>query len=131
MRESMKEGVSAQGCLKCGKCCEMLGSPPFLQRSEEHEIPFAREYPVDYLDMPEDIPAELRWEFQGYIALVRAGLAIDRNGEKLPCFWWDAHTKSCEHYRYRPRVCRDFYCGEARKETGESSESGAQEELLR
>ena len=92
----------------------MLGYPPFLQQLEEQGVDGVDECPVDYLDMPEDIPAALRWEYQGYVAAVRAGQAIDRSGEKLPCFWWNAEAKSCKHYQYRPRVCRDFYCGKAR-----------------
>ncbi len=114
MNKAIKDAASEPDCRKCGKCCEMLGCPPFLQQLEEQGVHGVNECPVDYLDMPEDIPAELRWEYQGYVAMVRAGRAIDRSGEKLPCFWWDAETKSCKHYQYRPRICRDFYCGEAR-----------------
>ena len=110
----MKDVVSEPDCRKCGKCCEMLGYPPFLQQLEERGVHGGNEHPVDYLDMPEDIPAKLRREYQGYVAAVRAGRTIDRSGEKLPCFWWDAETKSCTHYQYRPRVCRAFSCGKAR-----------------
>ena len=131
MRESMKEDVSAQGCRKCGKCCEMLGSPPFLQRLGQQGIPIVRESLVAYHDMPEDIPAGLRWEYQGYMAAVRVGRAINRRDEKLPCFWWDVQTKVCRHYRYRPKVCQDFYCGESRKETGDASGNASQAELTR
>lgn len=97
----------------------MLGSPPFLERLQDQGLPLAEGYAVDYFDMPEDTPADLRWEYQGYIAAVRAGRAIDRVSERLPCFWWDVQKKSCKHYPYRPRVCRLFYCTKARKGIGE------------
>ncbi len=93
----MKDVVSETDCRKCGKCCEMLGYPPFLQQLEERGVHGGNEHPVDYLDMPEDIPAKLRWEYQGYVAEVRTGRAIDRSGEKLACFWRNAETKSCKH----------------------------------
>ncbi len=114
MNKPTKDAVSALSCRKCGKCCKMLGCPPFLQQLEEQGVHGVNECPVVYLDMPEDIPAKLRWEYQGYVAAVRTGQAIDRSGEKLPCFWWDAEAKLCNYHRYRPRVCRDFFCGEAR-----------------
>ena len=110
----MKDAVSEPDCRKCGKCCKMLGRPPFLQQLEEQGAHDVNECPVVYLDMPDDIPAELRGEYQGYMEAVRTGRAIDRNGEKLPCFWWNDKTESCKYYQYRPRVCRDFYCGGAR-----------------
>jgi Fe-S-cluster containining protein len=101
----------------------MLGSPPFLEREQEQGVHSVLGHVVDYHDMPDNIPTDLRWEHQRYVEAVRAGQALDRSSERLPCFWWDAQKKSCRHYQYRPKVCRDFYCGKARKATAESGEA--------
>ena len=119
----MDQQVPVSGCRKCGKCCRMLGSPPFLERLQEQGVPFALGHTVDYLDMPEDIPANLRWEYQGYMAAVRAGRAVDRSSERLHCFWWDSQNRFCKHYRYRPKVCRVFYCAKVSKRIAETREA--------
>jgi Fe-S-cluster containining protein len=36
--------------------------------------------------------------------------------EALPCFWLELETKRCKHYKYRPEVCRDHFCGQSLEE---------------
>jgi len=91
----------------------MLGSPPFLRNVQEQGDSVAPDRMAEYLDIPDDIPPRLLWEYYGYMAAVQSGQAIDRSGERLPCFWWNPQKKSCRHYRYRPKICRVFYCAKA------------------
>ena len=48
-----------------------------------------------------------------------------RYDESKPCLWYDAVTRRCKHYEFRPEICREFGVGgegclRMRKEAGVS-----------
>ena len=96
-------------CRRCGECCERVGRPPFVPSSWDHG---ENKWLAENLDMPKNTPESLRREFETYMAAVFANRTVDRAGEGLPCFWWDAGTKSCKHYPYRPTICREYQCSD-------------------
>ena len=98
------ECAAMNGCSKCGACCRHLGSPPFLATGAPDENGCL----TDFQHEP-TMPAELIAEVSNYRRALGAG-GPDRGAEELPCFWYDAATKRCKHYRWRPNVCRDYLC---------------------
>lgn len=75
-------------CEGCGKCCQKMGLPPFL------------EYELDSL--PEDLRNELE--------LVKI-IDPERDEGGQPCIWLDLDTKRCINYKHRPFVCEEFQVG--------------------
>lgn len=75
-----------------------MGYPSYVLETDDHP---AEEH---WLSLPEN----LRQELDHYIAADQAPPAGQLDG---PCFWFDQETRSCKHYDYRPRVCRDFAVG--------------------
>lgn len=70
-------------CKGCGACCDSQGVPPITHK----------------LDRPR-IPAEL-------LAEIDASWS-ERAGKQMPCLWFNVRTGECQHYEYRPEVCRQF-----------------------
>lgn len=88
-----------ESCEGCGLCCEGIGSPVVLYASRpgfEHHHPFR---PVD---LPAPLVEEIDFHFAG---LVRGQEPLEQ------CLWYDANTRGCQHYEYRPQVCRDYELG--------------------
>jgi Fe-S-cluster containining protein len=54
--------------------------------------------------LPDWLEAELRADVERF---KREGWPIGK-----PCMWYDAETRRCKHYEYRPETCRDFEVGE-------------------
>jgi uncharacterized protein len=72
-------------CANCGECCSRQGTPPFLHTPD---------------DRP---PPHLEWDIDQH---------ADRYDRGLPCLWYSVETKRCNHYEFRPLVCREFTPGE-------------------
>lgn len=91
MTEPIDPPLSCDGC---GVCCEEQGLPP--------------EYAVPALLL--HIPEALRNEIALHQEEERqAGRTRHERG--LPCIWYDAETKKCRHYEYRPDICREVPIG--------------------
>ena len=75
-------------CDDCGACCMLTPVPPF-QPGEE---------------IARDVPDEL-------LTPIHERIAADQQFELIPCVWYEADTKKCSHYEYRPKACRDFEMG--------------------
>lgn len=71
-------------CDNCGACCSQQGTPPFG---------------LDFDDLPDD----LKWDRWAH---------ANRYDLGLPCLWYDAETRRCQHYDHRPLACREFVAGE-------------------
>jgi Fe-S-cluster containining protein len=82
-----------------------MGNPPGFGPILEH-FPDSEDY-QDWMALPE----ELRSELLTYFADVRSGKIKDRSVLEMPCLWYDAETRRCKHYQYRPSVCREFEVG--------------------
>lgn len=87
-------------CDDCGACCQVVTSPPFYHVFEE-----VGEEAWDRLQRERP---ELLNE------LLADNRARQANGGPFygtPCLWYDAQTKQCRHYQYRPLACRQFEVG--------------------
>jgi Fe-S-cluster containining protein len=88
-------------CDGCGACCLVVTSPPFYQVF--HEI-------------GEDAWERLRWKRPDLLAELQAAAQARRaRGDPdygTPCLWFDAESRRCRHYDYRPLACREFEVGE-------------------
>jgi Fe-S-cluster containining protein len=99
-------------CDGCGACCLVVTLPPFRREFEGGG---------------EDAWQRLTWERPELCAALlaeerarRAASALDYGS---PCLWYDASTRRCRHYEYRPRACREFQvggidCRDARRRSG-------------
>jgi uncharacterized protein len=99
-------------CRGCGACCEYVGAPPGYQfaYAEEDEIPPGW-WQTDDARAWLAMPPELRATLDAYYAAVRDGALLDREVEAEPCLWYDAETRRCSHYPWRPSACRSFEAG--------------------
>jgi len=100
-------------CHDCGACCTHVGTPPgfspwfpppgktladsaFMRRGNPDAKIVSR--------MPRPV-----------IASLKAGFAeawrTDRSGQNFPCFWFDAASRKCMNWKYRPTACRDLEVG--------------------
>jgi Fe-S-cluster containining protein len=90
-----------ESCDGCGACCLVVTAPPFYHvfedGGEEAWERLKRERP--------SIMAELNADYQGRRA--RGGPFYG-----TPCLWFDADSRRCRHYEYRPLACREFEIGE-------------------
>jgi Fe-S-cluster containining protein len=97
-------------CDDCGACCRHVGTPPFVYL---HPSLYDQPPPVGWGD---DDPEVERWatappESIAILADYYAGTEVDRGERGLPCLWYDAASKRCRFYEYRPEVCREFEVG--------------------
>jgi Fe-S-cluster containining protein len=99
-------------CDGCGACCLVVTAPPFYhvfgELGEEAWDRLARERPA--------ILAELQADYQ-------ARRASGGPFFGTPCLWFDAQSRRCRHYDYRPLACREFEiggpdCCDARRRAG-------------
>ncbi len=90
-----------ESCDGCGACCEVVTQPPF--------------YSV-FHDTGEDAWERLKADRPDLVAaLVADDRARRASGGPFfgtPCIWFDAATRRCRHYEYRPLACREFEVGE-------------------
>ena len=104
-------------CDGCGRCCEYIGLPPFevanplLGPSPVKE--FRANPDVILIDMQvmATMPREL---LESHAATIRS---LDGPPQGKPCAWYDAETKRCRNYDWRPASCRLFEVEEYRCES--------------
>jgi Fe-S-cluster containining protein len=101
-----------ESCDGCGACCTVVTRPPFYHvfedMGEEAWDRLERERP--------DLVAELHADYQ----------ARQESGGPFfgtPCVWFDAETRRCRHYDFRPLACQMFEvgdedCRDARRRAG-------------
>lgn len=81
-------------CNDCGACCTGQAALPIhLVGRQDLRTPGVN-------PLPPDLKAELQ-------ALVIEYLTTEFPPDDSPCIWYDAQTKRCRHYDYRPTLCRD------------------------
>ncbi len=80
-------------CDGCGACCTGQAALPIHLVNEHSGITPVRKLPGWLAD-------ELR-------ALTKKYMAEEFPPDGSPCIWYDAETKKCRHYNYRPELCRD------------------------
>ena len=92
-------GPGPQDCTGCGACCQRNGSPPVLLNSAYGHGEW---HPFRKAGMPPALIAEVDEWFLGL-----------RRGQEPGgvCVWYDAASRRCRHYQWRPQVCRDFEVG--------------------
>lgn len=103
-------GLPVLSCSGCGKCCETIGTPPFvyLHPSLHDEPP-----PDGWGEGSEEYD---RWgsvppKALSILADYYAGQDLSRSESGLPCLWYDEASKGCRFYDHRPDVCREFEMG--------------------
>lgn len=86
-------------CKGCGRCCDGLVMPPFEGYDDDGN-------PWDLNDGFEDLrlPAEA-------VALIREAQEKDWSIPLPACCWFDAETRQCRFYEYRPDSCERFERG--------------------
>jgi uncharacterized protein len=90
-----------ESCDNCGACCLVVTRPPFY---------------LVFQEIGEDAWERVKWERPD----LRAELLADYRARRAsggpfygtPCIWFDAETRRCRHYEYRPLACREFEVGE-------------------
>jgi uncharacterized protein len=101
-----------ESCDGCGACCLVVTEPPFYRVFDE---------------TGEDAWERLKRERPELLAELRAASQRRRAGGEAsygsPCLWFDAETRRCRNYEYRPRACREFAigsrdCHDARRRAG-------------
>jgi len=113
-------------CRGCGACCLHMVEPPFVRMDEPEWARLRRERP--------DLVAEMDAAFvRRHPNVADVGLMSDGDRALMacldderfggPCLWYDAATRRCRHYEYRPGECRGFEpgsraCRRIRRECG-------------
>jgi len=101
-----------ESCDGCGACCRVVTEPPFYkvfgEEGEEAWDRLKRERP--------DIFAHLLADYHKRRA--EGGPFYG-----TPCLWFDAESRRCRHYEFRPLACREFEvggfdCHDARRRAG-------------
>lgn len=83
-------------CETCGLCCQGIGSPVLIYATRPG-------LPTPHPFRPANLPQELIEEVdQNFAGLVRGQEPQER------CLWFNPVTLKCQHYEYRPQVCRDY-----------------------
>ena len=86
-------------CDDCGLCCQGIGSPVLLYASRPH---YADPHPFRPANLPRELVDEIDFHFSGLL----------RGQEpQESCLWYDATTRQCKHYEYRPQICHDYELG--------------------
>lgn len=85
-------------CDSCGACCREQESPPGYVA-----ILAGIDWPdQDDVGRVRSMPVELRAELRRYM------LDDCRHDRSPACLWYDAETRRCRHYEWRPSTCREF-----------------------
>jgi uncharacterized protein len=101
-----------ESCDGCGVCCLVVTRPPFYHVFED-----MGEEAWDRLERQRpDLVAELHADY-------KARQAAGGPFYGTPCVWFDAETRKCRHYEYRPLACQMFEvgdedCRDARRRAG-------------
>ncbi|MSR59264.1 MAG: YkgJ family cysteine cluster protein [Planctomycetaceae bacterium] len=91
--------IQPASCNGCGLCCQGIGSPVVLYTSNPDSW---GPHPFRPAALPDDLIREIDDHFLG----------LHRGQEpQEQCLWYDAATRSCRHYEWRPQVCRDYELG--------------------
>ncbi len=99
-------------CDGCGACCLVVTRPPFYHVFE---------------DFGEEALERLRRERPDLMSALDADYQARQNDGGpfygTPCLWFDAETRLCRHYEYRPLACHmfevgDIDCHDARRRAG-------------
>ena len=100
MSDSLTQLPVIESCDGCGACCQVVTRPPFYfvfdDFGEEALERLQRERP--------DLVAELD-------ADDNARKAAGSPSYGTPCLWYDAPSRRCRHYDYRPLACQQFEVG--------------------
>lgn len=91
--------LQPESCEGCGLCCEGIGSPVLLYASGQQTVephPFR----------PPGLPRELIDKIDAHFL----GLARGQEPQER-CLWFNPETHRCNHYEWRPQVCRDYELG--------------------
>lgn len=86
-------------CDACGLCCEGIGSPVALYASRPE---WSSQHPFRPQGLPDELIREIDEHFMG---LYRGQEPQER------CLWFDAQARRCQHYEWRPQICRDYELG--------------------
>jgi Fe-S-cluster containining protein len=84
-------------CTDCGACCTSQAALPTCLVAKH-----AGNFSV------KPLPSALRKELE---ATVKRFMIEGWPADGTPCIWYDAETKKCRHYEYRPDVCHDLEVG--------------------
>lgn len=85
-----------ESCEGCGRCCEGIGSPVMLYRSDSRSH---GKHPY----RPENLPLSLIEEIDEHFG----GLLRGQEPQQQ-CLWFDEVSRRCRHYQWRPQICRDY-----------------------
>jgi Fe-S-cluster containining protein len=91
--------LSPETCDDCGLCCTGIGSPVLLYVSHPG---VSGAHPFRPAGLPEALIHEIDEHFLG---MFRGQEPQDQ------CLWFEAETRRCRHYDWRPQVCRDYELG--------------------
>jgi Fe-S-cluster containining protein len=90
-----------ESCDGCGACCQVVTHPPFYSVFRELGEAAWERLKRERRDLVLEIVADYR----------RRRAAVEPLSG-TPCLWYDADTRRCRHYDYRPLACREFVVGE-------------------
>lgn len=93
----MRLSLTPIDCTDCGLCCD-----------GQEALPVGYWLGILADEDERTLPPELKAELQ------LLADRFDRTGwpsSGEPCVWFDAETKGCRHYDYRPDICQDFELG--------------------
>lgn len=93
------EVLQPESCDGCGLCCEKIGSPVLLYASRPD---IQGPHPFRPPGLPEKLIRKIDDHF--------LGLSRGQEPQKQ-CLWFDAETRRCHHYEWRPQICRDYELG--------------------
>src|SRR5579859_2534251 len=89
-----------ESCDGCGACCLVVSRPPFYRVFDEFGEEAWERLKRERPDLLVEFAADSKMRKQ--------------NGGPYygtPCFWFDAETRRCRNYEYRPLACREFPLG--------------------
>lgn len=100
-------------CDDCGACCTQIGAPPGYSVYFPPPNRLIHEWAKDGEDYErfKAMPVTIRKRLEVYYRRVYRGLIPDRYTSDMPCLWYDADTRKCKHYEWRPNACRNFEVG--------------------
>jgi Fe-S-cluster containining protein len=91
--------LTPQSCDGCGLCCLGIGSPVLWYASHYQTL---TGHPFRPAGLPQQLIDEIDTAFDG---LMRGQEPQEQ------CLWFNATTRKCRHYEWRPQVCKDYELG--------------------
>ena len=99
----LKQLPVVESCEGCGACCLEQATPPGYAAYLTGL--FSLDDGSDDAARLMALPADLRTELDSYVdQAVRSG----NDSEIKPCLWYDVAKRQCQHYEWRPQMCREF-----------------------